>query len=88
MTTDERGDIVEASDLFRVDNPSRPFCLISTAEHPFHGEQYVALTLTTKTWYDETIPVSADEFSEGGIPEDSALVPWGIVSPSHGDSTN
>jgi hypothetical protein len=88
MTTYERGDIVEASDPFRDDNPSRPFCLISTAEHPFHGEQYVTLTLTTKSWYDETIPVDADDFSEGSVPEKSALVPWGIVSPAHGDITN
>jgi hypothetical protein len=32
--------------------------------------------------------VDADDFSEGGVPEKSALVPWGIVSPAHGDITN
>jgi hypothetical protein len=71
MTQYERGDVVEASDPFREQNPSRPFCIVSTPDHPFHGEQYLALTLTTKTWYEETIPVTPDDFTElqGECPE-------------------
>lgn len=85
MPTYERGDVVEASDPFTEAKPSRPFLIANTATHPFHGEQYVAITLTTKAWYDETIPLSADDFREGGVPEESAIVPWGVVSPGHED---
>ena len=45
----ERGDVVEASDPFTEEKPSRPFVIINTEAHPFHGEQYVAVTLTTRT---------------------------------------
>lgn len=43
----ERGDVVEASDPFTDANTSRPFLVLRTVDHPFHGEQYVAVTLTT-----------------------------------------
>lgn len=88
MTTDERGDVVEASDPFNEDTSSRPFLIVNTDDHPFHGEQYVAVTLTTRTWYDETIPLREDDFEEGGVPEESFIVPWGVVSPAHDDLTD
>ncbi|MDQ2051168.1 hypothetical protein RBH26_11820 [Natronolimnohabitans sp. A-GB9] len=49
------------------------------------GEQYIAVTLTTRTWHDETIPLSEDDFIDGGLPKRSFFVPWGVVSLSHGD---
>lgn len=85
MTTYERGDIVETSDPFTDEKPSRPFLIVNTDAHPFHGDQYVAVTLTTKSWYDETVPLHADDFIEGGVPEKSAIVPWGVVSSGHDD---
>lgn len=81
----ERGDVVEAGDPFNEEKPSRPFAIINTEAHPFDGEQYVAVTLTTRTWYDETIPISDDDFLDVGLPKDSFLVPWGVVSLSHDD---
>lgn len=87
MTTYERGDIVEAGDPFTESKPSRPFLLVNTAAHPFHGEQYVALSLTTKTWYEETIPLSEADFLDGGVPKESSIVPWGVASPAHADIT-
>lgn len=83
--TYERGDVVEAGDPFDEEKPSRPFAIVSTSAHPFDGEQYVAVTLTTRTWYDETIPLGEDDFLEGGLPKQSYLVPWGVVSLSHDD---
>lgn len=61
MTTYERGDIVETSDPFTDEKPSRPFLIVNTDAHPFHGDQYVAVTLTTKSWYDEMVPLHADD---------------------------
>lgn len=77
----ERGDVVEASDPFDENKISRPFVVVSTSEHPFHGEQYIALALTTRTWYEETIPLTDADFVDGTLPKKSFVVPWGISSP-------
>ncbi|SDR39752.1 growth inhibitor [Natronobacterium texcoconense] len=79
----ERGDVVEVGDPFDEEKPSRPFVICNTEEHPFDGEQYVAVTLTTRTWYDETISVTEDDFIDGELPKRSFLVPWGVVSLNH-----
>lgn len=81
----ERGDVVEAGDPFDEEKPSQPFVIVNTAAHPFDGEQYIAVTLTTRTWYEETVPLSEDDFLDGGLPKRSYLVPWGVVSLSHDD---
>ena len=78
--TCERGDVVEAGDPFDESKPTRPFVIVNTEAHPFDGEQYVALTLTTRTWYEETIPLTDEDVLEGGMPKRSYLVPWGVVS--------
>lgn len=83
-----RGDVVEAGDPFTDANTSRPFLIISTDEHPFHGDQYVAVTLTTKTWYDETIGLEDTDFVKGAVPERSSIVPWGVASLGHDDVTD
>ena len=59
--TDDRGTIVFADDPFKGDDASRPWLIIGTDETPFHGEQYIALTLSTKTWYDERVPIDDDD---------------------------
>lgn len=81
----KRGDVVEAVDVFNEGQSSRPFVIVNTTDHPFHGEQYVALTLTTRTWYEETIPVSSEDFVDGGLPRKSFIVPWGVTSPQQSD---
>ncbi|MFC4542513.1 type II toxin-antitoxin system PemK/MazF family toxin [Halosolutus amylolyticus] len=81
----ERGDVVEAGDPFNEETSSRPFAIVNTEAHPFDGDQYVAVTVTTRTWYDETIPLTDDDFLDGGLPKRSFLVPWGVVSLAHDD---
>lgn len=88
MTAYERGDVVEAGDPFNEDNHSRPFMLINTDTHPFDGNQYIALTLTTRTWYEETLEITDSDFIEGGVPAESFIVPWGVSSPVHDDILN
>lgn len=79
-----RGEVVAVADPFDGET-ERPFVVVNTDAHPFHGEQYVALTLTTRTWYEGTIPLSDDDFADGGVPEDSSIVPWGVASPGVAD---
>jgi len=54
---------------------------------PFHGEQYIVFTLTTKTWYEDRIPIGDVDLVEGGLPEHSSILPWAVSSldPEHID---
>lgn len=67
----ERGDVVWGIDPFKQDSVSnpdshrddgriapRPWLVISTGSIPFHPEQYLCLTLTTRTWHDDSIPLT------------------------------
>lgn len=75
----ERGDVVVATDPFRDDESAgRPFLVVSTDETPFHGEQYIALALTTRTWHDERIPLEGAHWMDGGAPESSSIMPWSV----------
>lgn len=77
----DRGDMVVATDPFRDDDSAgRPFLVVSGPGTPFHGEQYVVLSLTTRTWYDERIPLTDDDWMEGGAPESSSIMPWSVNS--------
>ncbi|MCX2818824.1 type II toxin-antitoxin system PemK/MazF family toxin [Haladaptatus sp. F3-133] len=49
-------------------------------EHPFDGEQYVVMALTTRTWYDERVPLDEGDFVDGSAPRDSSIVPHAVAS--------
>nr|WP_233741112.1 type II toxin-antitoxin system PemK/MazF family toxin [Halobaculum saliterrae] len=53
--------------------------------HPFHGEQYIALTLTTRSWLDDLIEIPGVSWIRGGMPDDRRIVPWGVQSVSRDD---
>lgn len=55
MTVHERGEVVWHPAVFA--SYARPFLVVSTDGHPFHGEEYVGLSITT-TEYDEAIPIT------------------------------
>lgn len=76
----ERGDVVVGTDPFKDDTTGRPFLVINRSETPFHGEQYIALSLTTRTWHDERIPLSDDHWRDGGAPRSSSIMPWSVTS--------
>lgn len=76
----ERGDVVVALDPFKDDSSARPFLIINDSETPFHGEQYIALSLTTRTWYEERIPLAEGDWIDGGAPRSSSIMPWSVNS--------
>jgi mRNA interferase MazF len=77
----ERGDVVVAADPFKDDDTAgRPFLVIDRPEMPFHGEQYIALALTTRTWHDDRIPLTDEDWVTGGAPESSSIMPWSVNS--------
>lgn len=82
----ERGDVVYGDDPFKGDEAARPWLVISNLEgHPFHGEQYIALTLTSKSWMDGLVAVPPERWLRGGTPDESRIVPWGVQSLDSGD---
>ncbi|MBX0297976.1 type II toxin-antitoxin system PemK/MazF family toxin [Haloarcula nitratireducens] len=82
----ERGDVVYGDDPFKGDENARPWLILSNHDgRPFHGEQYIVVTLTTKSWMDGLIDISEERWLRGGTPDDSRIVPWGVQSIDHED---
>jgi len=85
-TVFERGDVVYGVDPFKGAAAARPWLVISNHEgRPFHGDQYITLTLTTKSWLDGLVDIDADQWLRGGTPDESRIVPWGVQSIAHDD---
>ena len=81
-----RGDVVYGDDPFKREEDARPWLILSNHEgRPFHGEQYIAVTLTTKSWMDGLIDICAESWLRGGTPEESRIAPWSVQSIDHGD---
>jgi len=64
---------------------ARPWLIVSDDSHPFYGEQYVTLTLTSKSWYVEGVALRDEHWVRGGMPDDSKVVTWGLGSLDHED---
>ncbi|QKY21571.1 type II toxin-antitoxin system PemK/MazF family toxin [Halolamina sp. CBA1230] len=81
MTVYEPTDVVYGDDPFKGADAARPWLVVSNfEERPFHGEQYVALTLTTRSWLDGLIELREEHWEYGGTPEQSRIVPWSVQS--------
>lgn len=76
MTAHERGEVVWYPAVFA--DYDRPFLLISTDAHPFHGEEYIGLSVTT-TALDRAIPITDDDWVIGELPNRSYIKPWNPV---------
>lgn len=75
------GDVVYGADPFKGAAAARPWVIVSNHEgRPFHGDQYLALALTTRTWMDGLIRLDDSDWQRGGTPSQSNVVPWGIQS--------
>lgn len=72
-----RGTVVVASDPFGA-APRRPYLIVSDGSHPFAGEQYIGVGIST-TEYDASVPLD-DAFVEGTLDRESFVAPWAVVS--------
>lgn len=85
MIDPDRGDVVRSVDPFKMgEQRQRPWLIINNESHPFDGEQYVALAVSTKR-YKQSIPLVEDVWEIGGVPRDSFVSPWAIHSPRRED---
>lgn len=81
----ERGDVVYGADPFKGEDYARPWLIISNQTHPFHGDQYIVLALTTKTWHDGLIAIDDDAWVEGSTPKPSSVIPWSVETIEQSD---
>jgi hypothetical protein len=80
------GDVVYGSDPYKGADAARPWLIIANHEEkPFHGEQYIGLSLTTRTWMEDLIEIEETDWIYGGTPDDSRLVPWAVQSLDSAD---
>jgi mRNA-degrading endonuclease toxin of MazEF toxin-antitoxin module len=76
----ERGHVVLAPDPFKPDDATRSWVVVSNERHPFDTQQYVAMGLTTQTWYDERVRLEADDVRHRTAPRESSIVPHAVAS--------
>ncbi|MFC7227971.1 type II toxin-antitoxin system PemK/MazF family toxin [Salinirubellus salinus] len=82
----ERGDVVYGDDPFKGEEDARTWLILSNHEgRPFYGEQYIAVTLTSKSWMDGLIAIPEESWLRGGTPDEGRIVPWGVQSIDHED---
>ncbi|EMA56917.1 hypothetical protein [Halorubrum kocurii] len=81
--TGERGTVVKGPDLF-ADNDFRPYVRISDDTHPFTDEEavYVAATTTRRS---AAVPLTDADFVAGGLPRETYVNPWTVVTIRHAD---
>ncbi|QLH80203.1 hypothetical protein [Halosimplex pelagicum] len=57
---------------------------MSDDDHPFHGEEYAVVALTSKQ-RPEAVEIEADDWRFGGPPGDSYASPWYTFTIKHAD---
>jgi mRNA-degrading endonuclease toxin of MazEF toxin-antitoxin module len=55
--------------------------VVNNDDHPFDKQQYVALGLTTQTWYEARIPLEESDHRHRRAPRESSIVPHAVASP-------
>jgi mRNA-degrading endonuclease toxin of MazEF toxin-antitoxin module len=78
-----RGAVVKGPDLLGP-HPHRPYVCLSTDDPPFRDEEAVYAVVTT-TRRSAAIPLASADFTTGGLPRDSYVNPWVLVTIKHAD---
>lgn len=82
--TYNRGDVIWGPEPFKPAVKPRPWVIISNENHPFHGEEYLAVTLTT-TKRPEALEIIESHWIEGSAPRKSYAAPWVVITIKHKD---
>jgi mRNA-degrading endonuclease toxin of MazEF toxin-antitoxin module len=76
-----RGDVVRSTDPFKLGTArQRPWLIVNNDAHPFDDEQFLAVAVTTKE-YEQSLALSGDVWTVGGVPRESFVSPWAVHSP-------
>jgi mRNA-degrading endonuclease toxin of MazEF toxin-antitoxin module len=68
--------------LFR--QSGRPWPVVSSETHPFHGEEYVVCGITT-TERAGVVALPDEAWAIGGLPRTSYVSPWFLTTLKHAD---
>lgn len=77
-----RGHVLWAVDAFG--RAKRPWVILSNEKHPYHGDEYIAVPVTTSE-HPRAIALSDDVWDTGGTPRDSWTKPWNVTLIEHAD---
>lgn len=64
--------------------PDRPWLIISNDDHPFHGDEYIVLGMTTNP-RSQGVRVQNADWRSGGTPKTSFVSPWFAMTLKHAD---
>ncbi|SNR37952.1 hypothetical protein [Halorubrum vacuolatum] len=78
-----RGMVVKGPDLL-AGHDYRPYVCLSDESHPFSDEEALYTAVTT-TQRPVALPLDEEDFVSGGLPRESYVNPWTIVSIRHSD---
>lgn len=78
-----RGTVVKGPDLLGP-HSYRPYVCLSTDAPPFRNEEAVYAVVTT-THRSDAIPLTETDFTTGGLPRQSYVSPWVLVTIKHAD---
>jgi len=78
-----RGTVVKGPDILGP-HEYRPYVCLSTEDPPFRDEEAVYAAVTT-TRRSAAIPLAARDFTSGGLPRESYVNPWVLVTIKHAD---
>lgn len=77
MAPYKRGDVVWHPAPFR--DGGRPYVVLSDDDHPFYGEEYVVVGVTT-TGRERAVALTPETWAEGGAPKPSWASPWYVLT--------
>jgi len=78
-----RGTVVKGPDLLGP-HEYRPYVCLSTERPPFRDDEAVYAVVTT-TRRSAAIPLAEADFTNGGLPRESYVNPWVLVTIKHAD---
>ena len=78
----DRGHVVWHDGLFKM--RARPWFVLSTDTHPFHGEEYLVAGVTT-TERASAVELADTAWATGGLPNRSYVSPWFVTTLKHAD---
>lgn len=85
MAPYKRGDVVWHPAPFR--DGGRPYVVLSDDSHPFYGEEYIVVGVTT-TARERAVALTPETWAEGGPPRQSWASPWYLLTVKHANITD
>lgn len=85
MAPHQRGGVVWHPAPFR--DGGRPYVVLSNDDHPFYGEEYVVVGVTT-TERERAVALTPETWAEGGAPKPSWASPWYVLTIKHATITD